>query len=96
MSAAGKNLERIHDAVCAHDSSCNWPATAVLLNPFEHERLGWDEISVGGRKVPIEADSRVGTGRLIVTCAGDGYEAEVSEAVEALGIEVEVPATTGT
>ena len=50
------------------------------MNPFEVERLGWEEI----RGVPIRADDKVGTGRFEILCAGDGDEPELEESVEKL------------
>ena len=44
MSAEAKNLEAISKAIEHHNKSCEWPAVAVELNPFELERLGWDTI----------------------------------------------------
>jgi len=81
MSAEAKNLEAIVRAIDQHDRSCEYPAVAVRMSPFEVERLGWDTI----RGLPIHADERIGTGRFEVVCGGDeepGLEEE--EAVEAV------------
>ena len=43
-SSRAKNLEVISKAIDEHNAACEWPAVAVEMNPFEVERLGWDEI----------------------------------------------------
>ena len=43
-STEAKNLEAIYKAIDQHNSSCEFPAIAVGMNPFEVERLGWDSI----------------------------------------------------
>ena len=53
MSSEAKNLEAISRAVDHHNATCEWPAVAVAMNPFEVERLGWESI----RGLPIEADA---------------------------------------
>ncbi|MBA2793952.1 MAG: hypothetical protein H0U32_08215 [Thermoleophilaceae bacterium] len=81
MGAEAKNLEAIVKAIDQHDRSCEYPAVAVRMNPFEVERLGWDTI----RGLPIHSDDRIGTGRFEVVCGGDdtpGLEEE--ETVEAV------------
>ncbi len=86
-SSEAKNLEAIVRAIEQHDRSCEYPATAILMNPFEIDRLGWDTI----RGLPIRPDDRISTGRFEVLCAGEeegGREQE--EAVEAVA-EQEVP-----
>ena len=52
MGAEAKNLEAISKAIDQHNASCPWPAAEVRLNPFEAERLGWEEI----RGLPVIAD----------------------------------------
>ena len=58
-SAEAKNLEAISKAIDHHNASCEWPAVAVELSPFEVERLGWDQI----RGLPVRANPELGTGR---------------------------------
>lgn len=70
-NAEAKNIQRIVESIEAHDSRCEKKAKAVLLSPFEHERLGWDSVPVKGRQVPIKPDESLGTGRLRIVC--DGY-----------------------
>ena len=79
-SAEAKNLEAISQAIDHHNGSCEWPAVAVEMNPFEVERLGWDSI----RGLPIRPNPDLGTGSFRVVCAReDGLPAE-EESVEAV------------
>jgi hypothetical protein len=86
MSAEAKNLEAISKAIDHHNKSCEWPAVAVELNPFELERLGWETI----RGLPIRGNPSLGTGRFRVVCAREESEPE-QETVEAVA-EQTVPA----
>ena len=86
-SSEAKNLEAISKAIDQHNSSCEWPAVAIEMNPFEVERLGWDSI----RGLPIRPNAELGTGAFRVVCAReDGLPAE-EETVEAVANET-VPA----
>ena len=58
------------------------------MNPFEIERLGWEEI----RGVPIVGDPNVATGRFNIVCSGEGQGDEELEQVEAVGEPVRVGA----
>lgn len=82
-----KNLEAISKAIDQHERTCEYPTLAILMNPFEVERLGWEEI----RGVPIRPDEKIGTGRFEILCAGDDEEPELEESVEAVS-EDAVPA----
>jgi hypothetical protein len=66
MDAAAKNLEAIGMAIVQHNGNCQEPLTEIRMNPFEVERLGWDEF----RGVPIAADEEIGTGRFRLVCSG--------------------------
>ena len=90
-SSEAKNLEMISKAIDQHNATCEWPAVAVLMNPFEVERLGWDSI----RGLPIHPDGAIGTGRFRILCEreGSGLEQE-EEAVEAVASEREVVVPT--
>ena len=79
MSAEAKNLEAISKAIDDHNATCEWPAVAVAMNPFEIERLGWDSI----RGLPIRSDPNVGTGTFRIVCAREEPETE-EEVVEAV------------
>ena len=79
-STESKNLEAIYKAIDQHAASCEWPAVAIEMNPFELERLGWDSI----RGLPIRPNPEMGTGAFRVVCAreeGLPAEEEVVEAV---------------
>jgi hypothetical protein len=87
MGAEAKNLEAISKAIDQHNSGCPWPASEVRMNPFEVERLGWEEI----RGLPIVADPAIGTGRFRIVCSREG-DGETLEETEAIGTPVEVGA----
>jgi hypothetical protein len=90
-SSEAKNLEAISKAIDQHNASCEFPAVAVAMNPFEVERLGWDSI----RGLPIRPDPDLGTGSFRVICARDELEEETvaEEVVEAVSTQY-VPAST--
>ena len=81
-SSEARNLEAIVKAIEQHDRNCEYPAVAVVMNPYEVERLGWDTI----KGLPIRTDPNLGTGRFDVICAGDENEdsGEVEESVDAV------------
>ena len=83
MSSEAKNLEAISRAIDQHNASCEWPAVAVAMNPFEVERLGWDSI----RGLPIRPDGNLGTGSFRVVCGKDEVEEEETETVEAVSTQ---------
>lgn len=85
-SSEAKNLEAISRAIDQHDRSCEYPAVAVALNPFEVERLGWDSI----RGLPIRSDPNLGTGRFTIVCGREENDEGLEETVEAVA-EQEVP-----
>jgi hypothetical protein len=86
-SAEAKNLEVISKAIDHHNNSCEWPAVAVEMNPYEVERLGWDAI----RGLPIRPNPDLGTGSFRIVCAREeGLPAE-EETVEAVADQT-VPA----
>ena len=86
-SSEAKNLEVISKAIDEHNVSCEWPAVAVEMNPFEVDRLGWDTI----RGLEIRGNPDLGTGSFRIVCAReDGLPAE-EETVEAVADQT-VPA----
>lgn len=88
--AEPKNLEAISSAIDQHNQNCPFPASEVRMNPFEAERLGWEEI----RGLPIVPDSGLSTGRFRIVCSRD-MEGEGIEEAEALGIPIEVAVPGG-
>lgn len=82
-SAEAKNLEAISKAIDRHNASCPFPAAEVRMNPFEVERLGWQEI----RGLPVVPDSSIGTGRFRIVCSRDQEGGGIEE-VEAVGREL--------
>jgi hypothetical protein len=82
VSSEAKNLEVISKAIDHHNRTCDYPAVAIAMNPFEVERLGWDSI----RGLPIREDPNLGTGAFRVICAKDegDLREEAEEAVEAV------------
>jgi hypothetical protein len=87
LSAEAKNLEAISKAIDQHNSSCPYPAAEVRLNPFEAERLGWEQI----RGLPIVPDPALGTGRFRIVCSREGEGSEIEE-LEVVGEPIEVDA----
>jgi hypothetical protein len=83
-----KNLEAISRAIDQHNANCPFPASEVRMNPFEIERLGWEEI----RGLPIVGDPAIGTGRFRIVCSRDSEGGEVEE-LEAISAPVEVGST---
>lgn len=79
-SAEAKNLEAISKAIDHHNVSCEWPAVAVEMNPFEVERLGWDTI----RGLPIRPNGSLGTGSFRIVCAREEGLPGEEEEVEAV------------
>ncbi|MBX5470689.1 MAG: hypothetical protein IRZ21_12435 [Thermoleophilaceae bacterium] len=67
LESEAKNLEAISKAIDHHNRTCEYPAVAIAMNPFEVERLGWDSI----RGLPIREDPNLGTGSFRVICAKD-------------------------
>ncbi len=92
MGAEAKNLEAIAKAIDQHNQNCPFPASEVRMNPFEIERLGWDEI----RGLPLVGDPELSTGRFKIICSGDSNEENLEE-VEAVSspVEVETPVEVG-
>jgi hypothetical protein len=84
MSAEGKNLEAISKAIDQHNASCEWPAAAVEMNPFEVQRLGWDTI----RGLPIRPNGSLGTGSFRIVCSREEGLPGEEEAVEAVADQI--------
>ena len=86
-SPEARNLEAISKAIDQHNANCPFPAAEVRMNPFEVERLGWDQI----RGLPVVPDSEIGTGRFRIVCSQELDDADIEE-VEAVGQELETVA----
>jgi len=86
-STESKNLEAIYKAIDQHAASCEWPAVAIEMNPFELERLGWDSI----RGLPVRSNPEMGTGAFRVVCAREAGLPAEEEVVEAVADQT-VPA----
>ena len=89
-SAEAKNLEAISKAIDHHNATCEFPAVAVEMNPFEIERLGWDVI----RGLPLRPEPSMGTGSFRIVCAreeGLPGEAEEVEAVAGRDAPLVIP-----
>jgi hypothetical protein len=86
-SPEAKNLEAISKAIDQHNANCPFPAAEVRMNPFEVERLGWQEI----RGLPVVPDGAIGTGRFRIVCSRDMDDGEL-EITEAVGKELETVA----
>jgi hypothetical protein len=86
-SAEAKNLEAISKAIDQHNEGCPFPAAEVRMNPYEVERLGWEEI----RGLPVIADPAIGTGRFRIVCSRDSDEEGIEE-LEVVGVAYEVEA----
>ncbi|MEX0972553.1 MAG: hypothetical protein WDZ46_04775 [Solirubrobacterales bacterium] len=82
-SPEAKNLEAISKAIDQHNRNCPFPAAEVRMNPFEVERLGWEEI----RGLPVVPDSEIGTGRFRIVCSQELDDAGLEE-TEAVGREL--------
>jgi len=78
-SSESKNLAAIVKAIDHHNTTCEYPAVAIVMNPFEVERLGWDTI----KGLPIRPDPNMGTGAFRIVCAREELEPE-EETVEAV------------
>ena len=78
-SAEGKNFEAISKAKEAHNRACPFPPHTVRMNPFEIERMQWEEgDTIAG--LVLEADGNVGTGAFRLVCDGtDPPELEIEE-----------------
>jgi hypothetical protein len=71
MSAEAKNLKAIQAAIVQHNGSCGEPILEIRMNPFEVERLDWEDFM----GIPIKADDELGTGCFRLICSGQHGEA---------------------
>jgi hypothetical protein len=89
-STEAKNLEAISQAIDQHNSNCAFPAAEVRMNPFEVERLGWEQI----RGLPVVPDGEIGTGRFRIVCSRE-LDGGGLEEVEAVGQELQTVTPAG-
>jgi hypothetical protein len=81
MSAQGKNFEAIVKAKADHNARCPFPPHTVRMNPFELERMGWEEGDVIAG-LTVEADGKIGTGAFRLICDGmEPPELDIDEEV---------------
>ncbi|MEA2290560.1 MAG: hypothetical protein QOD55_2557 [Solirubrobacteraceae bacterium] len=94
VSAEAKNFEAIVKAKADHNRHCPFPPHTVRMNPFEIERMQWEEgDSIAG--LVLEADAKLGTGAFRLVCDGmepPELETDAFEAIEAPVEPLEVPA----
>jgi hypothetical protein len=82
MSAEGKNFEAIVKAKADHNVHCPFPPHTVRMNPFEIERMGWEEGDVIAG-LTLESDPKLGTGAFRLVCDGmEPPELEEQEEME--------------
>jgi hypothetical protein len=89
--STAKNLRAITEALDQHDRTCAEPVLAILMNPFEVGRLGWEDV----RGVPVQGHEKVPTGRFWLLCDGEHgkppwMEVEDAEPVDAVTKEREL------
>jgi len=93
-SAEAKNFEAIAKAKADHNARCPFPPHTVRMNPFEMERMGWEEGDmIAG--LTLEADPKLGTGAFRLVCDGmEPPELEIpeEEVIEAPAEPLVVPA----
>lgn len=77
MSSTAKNLEAIQRAIVQHDGNCGAPLVEIRLNPFEVDRLGWEEF----QGIPIKGDDGIPTGRFSLVCEGEHGKDAPADAV---------------
>jgi len=94
VSAEGKNFEAIVKAKADHNKHCPFPPHTVRMNPFEIERMQWEEgDTIAG--LLLEADPKIGTGAFRLVCDGmepPELETEDFEAITAPAEPIEIPA----
>jgi hypothetical protein len=94
VSAEAKNFEAILKAKAEHNKHCPFPPHTVRMNPFEIERMQWEEGDMIAGLV-LEADAKIGTGAFRLVCDGmepPELETEDFEAITAPAEPLEIPA----
>ena len=80
-SPEARNFEAISKAKAAHNRNCPVPPHTVKMNPFEIERMGWEEgDTIAG--LVLEGDGAIGTGAFRLVCDGmEPPELDIDEEV---------------
>ena len=93
MGSEAKNFEAIVKAKADHNKHCPFPPHTVRMNPFEIERMQWEEgDTIAG--LLLESDPKLGTGAFRLVCDGmepPELEIEDFEVIEAPAAPLEVP-----
>jgi len=85
-----RNFEAISKAKAAHSRNCPFPPHAVRMNPFEIERMGWEEgDTIAG--LLLESDPAIGTGSFRLVCDGNEPPELEYEQTEVVGSPAEAP-----
>ncbi len=96
-SGEARNFEAISKAKADHNRHCPFPPHTVKMNPFEIERMGWEEgDTIAGLR--LESDGNLGTGSFRLVCDGtDPPELEEREedVITAPADPIEVPVGPG-
>jgi hypothetical protein len=97
MKPEAKNFEAIAKAKVEHNKNCPFPPHTVRMNPFEIERMQWEEgDTIAG--LLIEADGAIGTGAFRLVCDGMDPPELVIEETEVISAPVEplvIPVSPG-
>lgn len=96
-NAEGKNFEAIVKGKEQHNKNCPFPPHTVRMNPFEIERMQWEEgDTIAG--LVLEGDGRVGTGSFRLICDGmepPELDIEETEAISGPAEPLTVPVPVG-
>jgi hypothetical protein len=97
VSAEAKNFEAIVKGKEQHNKSCPFPPHTVRMNPFEIERMQWEEgDTIAG--LLLESDAKLGTGAFRLICDGmepPELEIEETEAISGPLEPLEIPVPVG-
>ncbi len=92
-----KNFEAIVKAKEQHNRSCPFPPHTIRMNPFELERMQWEEgDTIAG--LVVEADPKLGTGAFRLVCDGmepPELELEETDVIRAPAEPLYVPVGPG-
>ena len=91
MNSDAKNLEAISKAIVQHNGNCEFPVLEIAMNPFEIERLGWEDF----QGIPIVGDDKLPTGRFSLRCAGQHGSEPLGVATESAKAGEKVPIKVG-